>query len=81
LEFDAARYFDVYRPSPHMAKPRLDDPSWRTSNWFDFASTMLRHSGNDGVSIINRARIPIMILTLLLALIVYAWAREMLGFC
>ena len=33
----------------------------------------------NGPSIVARARIPIIVLTLLLALVVYAWGRELYG--
>lgn len=57
----------------------LDDRSWQDVNSLRFSELLLWKLNPDGPLIIALARLPIMALTLLLALIVYAWGREMYG--
>jgi hypothetical protein len=56
----------------------LKGPSWAASNLDGFALEMLWQT-NDGPAMVKTARIPIMALAALLALIVFAWASEMFG--
>ncbi|HEX8089140.1 MAG TPA: glycosyltransferase family 39 protein [Blastocatellia bacterium] len=57
----------------------LDDPCWIDVNSLKFSDLLLWKLNPDGPSIVARARVPIIILTLFLAVIVYAWGREMYG--
>lgn len=57
----------------------LDHSSWENRILDEFARELLWKGEADGHAIIFRARLPIVALTLLLALIVYAWARELYG--
>jgi hypothetical protein len=57
----------------------LDDPSWSKGEWYGFAETLLWKANADGPSMIDRARIPIMGLTVLLGIIAYLWAYELYG--
>src|SRR5215471_1086787 len=56
----------------------LKGPSWAASNLDGFALELLWQS-NDGPAMVRTARIPIMVMTALLALTVFAWASAMFG--
>lgn len=70
-----------------IIRPQLptDHPSWASANWYAFADELLWHASNaDGQSIeaqkmVNWARVPIVLLGLLLGMGVYAWAAELHG--
>jgi len=57
----------------------LDHPSWAGRNLGDFANEFLWKTNTNTQSILFRARLPIIALTLLLALVIYLWARELYG--
>jgi hypothetical protein len=57
----------------------LGDSCWEDVNSLKFSDLVLWKLNRDGPSIVTRARVPIIILTLFLAVIVYAWSREMYG--
>lgn len=57
----------------------LGDPCWSDVNSLKFSDLLLWRLNPDGPSIVARARVPIIILTLFLGAIVYAWGREMYG--
>ena len=57
----------------------LDHPSWPTRNLGDFANQFLWKTNTNTQSILFRARLPIIALAVLLAMVVYAWARELYG--
>jgi len=57
----------------------LDDPNWEGRNLDQFAFNFLWRSNNDGPSIVFRARLPIILITILFAGLVYLWARELYG--
>lgn len=57
----------------------LDHESWQKSILDAFARELLWKGNTDAQSIVFRARLPIIALTLLLSLIVYLWARELYG--
>ncbi|HEY6329813.1 MAG TPA: glycosyltransferase family 39 protein [Blastocatellia bacterium] len=57
----------------------LDDLSWRTADYNVFATQLLWAKNDNGPSIVARARIPVMIVTLLLGVFVYLWAYELFG--
>lgn len=65
-------------PDRNLVLP-LDDPSWHTSNLDLFAREFLWKVNPNSHSIVFRARLPIIALTLLLGVIVYAWGRELYG--
>src|SRR5262249_40653935 len=57
----------------------LDGQGWATSYLDLFALELLWQGNNDGPGMVRMARIPIMLLSALLAWIVFAWASEMFG--
>jgi len=62
----------------NLVVPSRDAASSTVSN-LEFSDQLLWRLNQNGPSIVARARLPIIGLTLLLALTVYAWAREMFG--
>ena len=74
---------DVIAALPLLADRDLVlPPAYESSHAVDslaFSDLLVWKLNPDGPSIIARARIPIMGLTLLLALVVYAWGRELYG--
>ncbi len=70
-----------------VIRPQLptDHPSWESANWYAFADELLWHAtDSDGQpieaqKIVNWARVPIVLLGLLLGMGVYAWAAELHG--
>ncbi|HUX35978.1 MAG TPA: glycosyltransferase family 39 protein [Candidatus Paceibacterota bacterium] len=58
-----------------------DDPAWtkEVNGQWDMGNGFLYGSGNDADYIIHSARILPMILTILLVMLIYAWAAELLG--
>jgi len=57
----------------------LDGDSWRTHEIWDFAHRFFWESGGDGQAMTMLGRLPIVLLTLLLALLVYLWAAKLYG--
>ncbi|HXG67227.1 MAG TPA: glycosyltransferase family 39 protein [Blastocatellia bacterium] len=57
----------------------LEHPSWENRHLDLFASEFLWTANPNSHSIVFRARLPIIALTLLLGIVVYAWARELYG--
>ena len=58
----------------------LDDPSWGwRDGWYTFADRLLWQSGNDVTLVIFLARLPILFLTMGLALVGARFARELWG--
>ncbi len=66
-------FLDLYFPT--------GDPAWTkgVNNQWDMGKDFLYGSGNDADYIVRSARILPMILTLLLIILIYAWAAELLG--
>jgi hypothetical protein len=62
----------------NLVVPSRDAASSAVSN-LEFSDQVLWRLNQNGPSIVARARLPIIGLTLLLALTVYAWARELFG--
>src|ERR1051325_3718634 len=62
----------------HLVLP-LGDSSWNNVNSLKFSDLLLWKRNSDGPSIVARARVPIILLTLFLAEIVYVWGRQMYG--
>jgi hypothetical protein len=62
----------------NLVVPSGDAASSTVSN-LEFSDQLLWRVNQNGPSIVARARLPIIGLTLLLALTVYAWARELFG--
>jgi hypothetical protein len=70
-----------------VIRPQLptNHPSWASANWYAFADELLWNATDtDGQSIpaqkiVNWARVPIVLLGLLLGMGVYAWAAELHG--
>ena len=70
-----------------VIRPQLptDHPSWESANWYAFADELLwKALDADGrpieaQKIVNWARVPILLLGLLLGMGVYAWAAELNG--
>jgi len=63
------------------ARPNLNTgtESWRTADDWTFAREFLFHSGNDADSIMFWARLPSVLLCLLLGFFVFKWAGELYG--
>lgn len=59
-------------------KMPFDSHGWLTGNLDEFATDLLWKT-NDGPSMVGKARIPSMILAILLGLVVFLWANEMFG--
>lgn len=57
----------------------LNHPSWEEENLDKFSREFVWKANQNGQSIVFRARLPIIALTLLLAGITYCWARELFG--
>ena len=65
---------------PLLADSNLVLPSRDSGvNSFTFSDQLLWRLNQNGPSIVARARLPIIGLTLLLAVVVYAWTRELFG--
>ena len=68
---------------PLLADPELvlpfEDHSWQDVNSLVFSDLLLWKLNADGPSMVTRARLPIIILTILLGVIVYAWGHELYG--
>ncbi|MFZ5917250.1 MAG: glycosyltransferase family 39 protein [Chloroflexota bacterium] len=70
-----------------ILRPQLptDHPAWQAANWYAFADQFLwRATDSEGQAIeaqklVNWARLPIILLGLLLGMAVYAWASELYG--
>jgi len=54
-------------------------PTWQGTDFHDIGSHFLWDSGNDVDRVLFWARLPTMVLSLLLAAVVYRWARELYG--
>ena len=70
-----------------VIRPQLptDHPSWASANWYAFGDELLWHATDadgqpiEAQKVVNWARVPIVLLGLLLGMGVYAWAAEMHG--
>lgn len=70
-----------------VIRPQLptDHPSWASANWYAFADELLWNATDadgrpiEAQKIVNWARLPIILLGLLLGMGVYAWATELHG--
>ncbi len=60
-------------------KDPRDMKNWDSRDSYMFGNEFLYHSGQDADMILFAGRIPMVVLSLLLGLLVYAWAREMSG--
>jgi len=63
---------------PDLKLP-TDSPNWERAHTITFATQFLWHSNHDADQIVLVARIPIMLLTILLGYFVFRWARELHG--
>jgi len=54
--------------------------SWGKNDAFVFGEEFLYHSGQDADKIIFWGRLPIILLSLLLGLVIFVWAKELFGF-
>lgn len=74
---------NAWNALPLLALPDVnletDHPTWEGTDFHDVGAHFLWESGNDVDSIVFWARVPTMILSLLLAATAYRWAREMYG--
>lgn len=59
--------------------PPRDSPSYRSADPFAFGREILYSSGNDPLRLIWLARLPMVALTLVLALVVFGFARDLFG--
>jgi 4-amino-4-deoxy-L-arabinose transferase-like glycosyltransferase len=57
----------------------LDSPSWTNAEWYGFADQLLWVVNDRPQAMIFATRVPVMWLTLILAVLVYRWARELGG--
>lgn len=57
----------------------IPSASWQNRKTYDFAEEFLWGVNQNGSAIVDRARIPILFLTLLLGLTCYLWGRELYG--
>ena len=57
----------------------LDDTSWRTSDFNAFGIQLVWVRNANGPSIVARARVPIMVLTVVLGAAVFLWSLELSG--
>ena len=57
----------------------LDHASWRENNVIDFSWQFFFHSGNDLEKIFSLSRIVTFILSIVLGILVYLWARKLYG--
>jgi hypothetical protein len=64
-----------------LTKPavNLDAESWREADEVTFAREFLFHSGNDADAVVSSARLPVVLLCVLLGFFVFRWARELYG--
>jgi hypothetical protein len=63
----------------HSIQVPFDSVGWRTRDWYRFAEEFLWQVNPNGPAIVNRARLPIIVLTLLLGITCYLWGRELFG--
>jgi hypothetical protein len=74
---------NAWNALPLLALPDVnletDHPTWEGTDFHDVGSHFLWESGNDVDQVVFWARVPTMILSLLLAATVYRWARELYG--
>ncbi len=63
---------------PSLRLP-LDSPSWANAEWYGFADELLWHRNDHPQATIYATRVPVMWLSLLLAALVYRWARVLGG--
>jgi len=66
----------LWLPDVHL---ETDHPTWDGTDFHDVGSHFLWESGNDVDQVMFWARLPTMILSLLLAATAYRWARELYG--
>src|ERR1700730_5271335 len=59
--------------------PRLDQPSWTTSNVYAMGDQFLYSSGNDAGVTLGRGRAVMALLGVALGALVYAWARRLVS--
>lgn len=63
---------------PNVSLP-LDSPSWENAEWYGFADEFLWWENDRPQAIVFSARVPIVWLTVILAALVYRWARALGG--
>ncbi len=54
-------------------------PAWETVHTWQLARRTLWHDSHDGVGLVHLARLPVLLFTLVLALVVFLWSRELFG--
>lgn len=64
-------FFDLKIPTDH--------PSWRQLDQYAFGGQFLYHSNKNGDRILFWGRMPIILLSILLAYFVFRWAKELFG--
>lgn len=57
----------------------LDHPAWAQGNRFEFSDVFLWYANAEPASMLERARVPIVLLGLLLVLTVFLWGRSLYG--
>jgi len=57
----------------------LDNEYWRVASQYQFGSYFLYYTGNDAGRIILAGRIPVVLLSVMLAYFVFLWARKLYG--
>lgn len=57
----------------------LDDPTWEQGNRYEFSDIFLWFANSDPGSIVERARVPIILLGMLLVLAVFLWGKSLYG--
>jgi 4-amino-4-deoxy-L-arabinose transferase-like glycosyltransferase len=64
-----------------VMKPALpiQNESWKQADDWTFAREFLFHSGNDANSIVFWARVPVLLLSIVLGAFVFLWSRELFG--
>src|SRR3989304_1869295 len=60
-------------------KGPFDDWSWQAANQWEAGWNFIYEQGNDSDQILIYSRIPMMLLTLILGLIIFFWARRLYG--
>ncbi len=60
-------------------KVPLDAQSWKDGNEWAFAQDLLYHSGNNADLLLFLGRLPMVLVSLLLGLVLYLWGRKIAG--
>jgi len=63
----------------HSVQLPLDDWSWEAGQWYYFADNFLWFANHDADRMVFLARVPVVMMTVLLAALAARWARELWG--